>query len=258
MFPLLKLHDGPDRNAPQNGEALALLSRLLREKGYPVPEANDFGPEHQRAVEQFQHDQGLLASGIVDVATWELLMMGRHDPRPDPPFFSTTYPPDDADLLRQLEALPLYAADVRNVAARYGLPSSLLVGLGSRESGWGLALSPPGAAGTTDRGHKRGLLQIDDRWHPSFAHGDAWKVPAENLRYGAALLRGCLDILTEKYGWPYRPQTLRAAVAAYNCGPRRVYEAHLAGQDVDYFTAGRNYSADVLSRAGWFQRYGWD
>jgi hypothetical protein len=29
------------------------------------------------------------------------------------------------------------------------------------------------------------------------------------------------------------------------------------GRDVDFYTSGRNYSADVLNRAGWFGGHGW-
>jgi len=52
---------------------------------------------------------------------------------------------------------------------------------------------------------------------------------------------------------------LRAAIAGYNCGPGNVLRA-LGGtpaRDVDYFTAHRNYSADVLNRASFFQLKGW-
>jgi hypothetical protein len=51
---------------------------------------------------------------------------------------------------------------------------------------------------------------------------------------------------------------LRAAVAAYNCGAGNVLNAIRNGHDVDFFTAGRDYSKDTVSRAGWFQLQGWD
>jgi len=52
-------------------------------------------------------------------------------------------------------------------------------------------------------------------------------------------------------------KVLQAAIAAYNCGPGNVLTAIRSQQDLDYFTAGRNYSKDVLNRAGWFQLKGW-
>jgi hypothetical protein len=263
MLPTLKLFDGFAHTTPQYRDEVLLLEQQLCKWGHPVPLNGEFGPTVQQAVQAFQRAKGLLATGVVDSPTWNLLMgIPAATPAPQPVaprlIFPTTYARQDADFRLQLQQLQKYAAEVRNLAARYGIPASVIAGMGSRESRWGLALTPPGPAGTGDHGHGRGLLQIDDRWHPAFVQSGQWKLPAENLRYGCALLRSFIDTFTTKYRWSPGLQTLRAAVAGYNCGPRRVYEAWQAGQDLDYFTAGRNYSADVLSRAGWFQLYGWD
>jgi hypothetical protein len=51
---------------------------------------------------------------------------------------------------------------------------------------------------------------------------------------------------------------LRAARAAYNCGIANVLRALRDGADVDFYTAGRDYSADIMRRAGIFQAHGWD
>jgi hypothetical protein len=207
---------------------------------------------------QFQRANGLLATGVANADTWSRLLDTQEIATPPRRIFKTSYARQDAALLQQLKALRAYAADVRTVAARYDIPSCIIAGMGSRESQWGLALSPPGPDGTANRGHGRGLLQIDDRWHPHFIQSGRWSIPLENIRYGCALLRSFMDSFVEQYNWSPGPQSLRAALASYNCGPRRVYEAWQAGNDLDHFTAGRNYSADVLSRAGWFQLYGWD
>jgi len=50
---------------------------------------------------------------------------------------------------------------------------------------------------------------------------------------------------------------LRAALAGYNAGVGNALTAIRDGRDIDFFTAHRDYSADVLNRAGWFQLKGW-
>ena len=50
---------------------------------------------------------------------------------------------------------------------------------------------------------------------------------------------------------------LQAAVASYNTGTGNVLKAIQDQRDIDYYTAGRNYSKDTLDRAGWFQIQGW-
>jgi hypothetical protein len=51
---------------------------------------------------------------------------------------------------------------------------------------------------------------------------------------------------------------LRGALAAYNCGTGNVLHALRQGFDLDFYTSGRDYSRDVLNRAGFFQAHGWD
>jgi hypothetical protein len=118
-----------------------------------------------------------------------------------------------------------------------------------------------------DHGHGRGIVQIDDRfwtlwlkfhegchdgsWTPTFLLSQQGAAPAgrvptlpaaighlvamlrDNLRYAAA--RG-VD----------QQESLRFAVAAYNAGPGLAFKGWKAG-DVDAFTAGGNYSADVFA-----------
>ncbi len=258
MLPTLKLDDGFAHSTPEYKDEVRLLQRHLVSLGHQVPGSGEFDRTVQQAVMHFQRANGLLATGVVDANTWNRLL-GPQETVPAPSrIFKTAYARQDAALLQQLKALQMYAADVRTVAARYGIPSAVIAGMGSRESHWGLALSPPGPDGTANRGHGRGLLQIDDRWHPDFIQSGLWSIPLENIRYGCALLRSFMGIFVERYNWSPGQQTLRAALAGYNCGPRRVYEAWQTGNDLDHFTAGRNYSADVLSRASWFQLYGWN
>lgn len=151
-----------------------------------------------------------------------------------------------------------YQPYIEQAAARYSwLKPSVIAGIGSRESGWGRLLSPPGPGGTGDGGHGRGLMQIDDRFHQTFISTGQWRNPKSNIDYGIdqVLSRSYayLDQNTNLQG----TDLLRGAIAAYNAGLGNVTKALSQGRDVDYYTTGQDYSWDVLNRAGWFQLNGW-
>src|SRR5258706_9937784 len=93
-------------------------------------------------------------------------------------------------------------------------------------------------------------MQIDFDAHP-FARCGAWRDPGANIDYGASVLALALDFLRRRTTLS-GDRLLRASIAAYNCGPGNVLRATQVGLDFDYYTSGRNYSADVLNRAGWF------
>ena len=123
----------------------------------------------------------------------------------------------------------------------------LLMAICSRESNFGLALSP---SMTGDNGHGRGLMQIDDRSHGDWIRGHNWKDPATNVEYGADVwldnynyFTDHMDLVDSDY-----MKLIWAATAAYNCGAGNVNKALSSGADVDSRTTGRNYSADVRAR----------
>lgn len=139
----------------------------------------------------------------------------------------------------------------------------LLASVMDRETMGGTSrhLDKPGPGGRGDAGHGHGLMQIDDRSHLAFilkrlADGRwAWEDPLENVVYGAKVLAEGL----RQFAKVTPPQLARAAgIAAYNCGatnvkralartpPSASLAARLVG--VDFFTAGQNYSQDVLRR----------
>jgi transglycosylase-like protein with SLT domain len=178
-------------------------------------------------------------------------------------------------LARQLEEIKKYRAVIEKAASKYDVPPALIAGIGSRESHWGLALNPLGPGGTGDRtarraparfrtgplppdncGFGRGLMQIDFDAH-DFARTGNWQDPESNICYGVTVLCDARSMLRRKTTLG-GTALLRAAVAAYNCGAGNVLNAIRNGYDVDFFTAGRDYSRDALSRAGWFQLHGWD
>ena len=136
-----------------------------------------------------------------------------------------------------------------------------------------MALKPVGPAGTgdfaprrfparfragalpPDGGFGRGLLQIDYDAY-DFARTGDWKDPAANIRFGCQVLAESRDFIRRKTGLEGRA-LLQAALAGYNAGPGNALRALRDGYDIDFFTAGRNYSKDVLNRAGFFQLRGW-
>ncbi len=151
-----------------------------------------------------------------------------------------------------------YRPYIEQAASRYSwLKSSLVAGIGSRESAWGRILSPPGPGGTGDGGHGRGLMQIDDRFHQTFIGSGKWSNPKDNIDYAID------EVLSKSYAYLdtntslQGTDLLRGAIAAYNAGLGSVTRALREGRDVDYYTTGQDYSWDVLNRAGWFQLHGW-
>ncbi len=171
---------------------------------------------------------------------------------------------------RQLREATKYRLYIEDAAKRYNIQASVIAGIGSRESHWGLLLRPPGPGGTGDfierrfptrhrngslpsdgGGFGRGLMQIDFDYH-EFARIEKWKDPKENILYAAKILHDSKRLCERKTNL-HGIDPLRAAIASYNSGPRRVLMAIRRKLDFDYYTTGGDYSADVLNRAGCFK-----
>jgi hypothetical protein len=138
-----------------------------------------------------------------------------------------------------------------------------------------LALKPRGPEGTLDLaprpftrpwrdaplppdglGFGRGLLRIDYDAE-AFARSGDWRDPAANIAHGCRMLAEAKATLRRRTVLHGRG-LLRGALAALNCGIGNVLHAIRQGLDLDFYTSGRNYSRDVLHRAGFFQAHGWD
>lgn len=197
-------------------------------------------------------------------------------------FMSTTFPKNHPSLLKQLQEALKFKTIIEEAAQKFNFQPCIIAGLGSRESHCGLALFPPGPEGTGDfkariftkpfrnsplppdgLGFGRGFLQIDFDYH-EFARTGNWKDPEENIFYGVKLLSDNRNLLLQKYNWLHHPvrdlnqrQLLKATLSSYNCGLGKVRKTIDKGYDIDFFTTGRNYSQDILNRAGWFQLQGW-
>ncbi|MGK7890010.1 MAG: SH3 domain-containing protein [Leptolyngbyaceae cyanobacterium] len=166
---------------------------------------------------------------------------------------------DEATYARLDSKNSSYKPLIEAAASRYDwLASSVIAGIGSRESAWGRFLSPIGPAGTGDGGHGRGLMQIDDRYHATFINSGLWRDAKSSIDYAIDnVLRKSYDYLEANTNLTGK-ELLRGAIAAYNAGLSSVTRALAQGLDIDYYTTDQDYSWDVLNRAGWFQSHGWD
>ncbi len=186
--------------------------------------------------------------------------------------YPTTYEKNNVTMLKQLDEARKYRGIIEEAARLSRLSPAVICGIGSRESHWGLILRPPGPGGTGDHnprrprgdrrgslppdggGFGRGLMQIDYDWH-EFARSGAWQDPRANLMYACEVLNQSRRFFEQR---GVRRDILETAIlAAYNSGSTATYECIQTNQDIDCRTTGRDYSADVLNRAGWFQLHGW-
>lgn len=271
-MPMLRLFDGFKHTSPELRDEVKILQRELNQEGFKLKLDGHFGRETEMAVQWFQRAHSLDDDGVVGPLTWAALL---REPAPVPEdVFETTYASNNAALLQQLDAAQQFRSSIEEGAKLCEVPPCVIVGIGSRESQWGMALKPPGPGGTGDflkrrfptryrnsalppdgGGFGRGLLQIDYDVH-AFAREGAWRDAHDNILYGCSVLQDALRFMQRKTELQGRA-LLCAAIAAYNCGPGNVLKAHRARRDVDFYTAGRDYSADVLNRTGFFQMNGW-
>ena len=165
----------------------------------------------------------------------------------------------DRAMAADLPGLERHRALIGAIAASFGLEPAVAAGVVSRESGGGRLLGRNGCPPDTgDRGHGRGLMQIDDRWHRGFIGlGELWRTPAANLAYGCHLLAQYREALRKRLPGLTEEELLRAALAAYNSGTESAERLLRAGGDPDAGTTGGNYGRDVLARAEWLRARGW-
>ena len=149
-----------------------------------------------------------------------------------------------------------YLPYISEGAQTYQLPMAVILGIGSKESQWGLALRPQGPTGTGDftprdpakwgnamptdgLGWGRGLMQID--WYSNnFAKTGNWQDPRANILYGCQLLAGKIKKFADAGN--DEDTSLRCGVSAYN---------GMSG-------AHSPYANDVMARAAWIQSQGLD
>jgi hypothetical protein len=272
--PSLRLHDGFPHTSPERESEVRELQSVLGHYRPEVVVDGRFGRGTEEALRACQRAFGLPADGVVRPGTWQALL----EPAAAPYVaerIPSGYPLGDPDLLEELEAAARHGDAVEEAAASTGIPPAVIVALGSRESRFGLALVPRGPSGTSDfvprprpapqrraalppdgLGFRRGLLQIDYDEH-AFARDGGWSDARANIAFGCRLVAEAKGFLRRRTMLSSRA-LLRAALAAYNCGAGNVLRALRQGADIDFYTARRNYSADIMRRAGFFQAHGWD
>lgn len=270
--PILRINDGTGRTATGLRGAVVELQKALSAQGYGCARDGYFGPETEQMVRRFQRDHALRDDGIAGSQTWHaLLERGGNTTGHE---LETSYPREFPPLQQQLDIVAAYRSYIESGADAYSVQAAVICGIGSRESAWGLGLTPAGPTGTGDRfprtqptsfrsgplppdggGFGRGLMQIDYDAH-EFARTGPWRDAEENIRYGCRVLRDNQVLLMRRTSLSGVP-LLRAAIAAYNCGWGNVLKAIREGRDVDYFTAHRDYAQNVVNRAGWFRLHGW-
>ncbi len=228
--PILRLNDGFDHTSPELRDEVKALQTELNQEGFRLEADGLFGRDTESAVKRFQREHGLDDDGVVGPLTWAALL--RTTPPDVSTVFPTTFPRNQAALLEQFaQANTTYKAFIDDAAKQFGFQPSVIGGIGSRESQWGLDLKPTGAgaAGTGDfaprrfptrfrtgplppeGGFGRGLMQIDfDAFE--FARTGNWKDPAANIRFGCQVLAESRDFMERKAQLKGRT-LLRAAIA---------------------------------------------
>jgi peptidoglycan hydrolase-like protein with peptidoglycan-binding domain len=203
--PTLRLNDGVDHTSPELRDEVKVLQIELNQAGFALEADGLFGRDTESAVKRFQREHGLDDDGIVGPLTWAALL-GTTPPDLST-VFPTTFPQNHAALLAQFaQANTAYKAFIDDAAKQFGFQPSVIGGIGSRKSQWGLDLKPNGAgpAGTGDfaprrfptrfrtgplppeGGFGRGLIQID--FHAfEFAGTGNWKDPAAGREYPVRL-----------------------------------------------------------------------
>lgn len=268
--PMLRLNDGYTSTGLR--DLVKELQTKLNQKGAALQVDGLFGPATEDSLKQFQREHGLKDDGIVGPLTWSAIK--ETDKSNQDIEFPTTFSRDDTLLFEQLKEAAKYKAFIEEGVEKFGFKSAVIGGIGSRESCWGLILKPTGPAGTgdfrdrkfstpfrkgpipADGGFGRGLMQIDYDAH-EFARSGNWQDPRENILYGCKVLADSRDFIQKRTALEGK-DLLRAALAGYNAGAWNVVKAVGEGLDCDFFTTGRDYSAAVLNRSGFFQLNGWD
>lgn len=268
-----RLYDGFGHTSPELRGPVGALQQRLQAYDAAVVVDGRFGPGTEQSVRDFQRNMGLREDGVVGPGTWQAL--DHPTPRAGDVGFVTGHHLDDPQLLEDFEAAAGFGAEIEAAAAAFGIPPAVIVALGSRQSRWGRASVPAGPGGTRDfaprphlraprngplpadgLGFARGLMALDYDFH-QLARGDRWDDPGANIGEACRALVEARKALRRQTAL-HAGGLLRGAVAAFNCGLGNVRRAVRQGLDLDFYTAGRSYAAEVLDRAGFFQAHGWD
>ncbi len=131
------------------------------------------------------------------------------------------------------------------VGRRLGVPAALLAAIASRETRGGRHLKTDGySVFSGNRGY--GMMQVDARFH----RPQGGPSSVAHIEQAALILVRYRDRLAKSHSTWTTSEVLKAAVAAYNCGPSRVRSL----TRMDRYTTGRDYSDDIWVRARYFAK----
>uniref|UniRef100_A0A672FSE8 Lysozyme g n=1 Tax=Salarias fasciatus TaxID=181472 RepID=A0A672FSE8_SALFA len=148
-----------------------------------------------------------------------------------------------------LEDMDQYKDMIKKVGRDLEIQPALIAGIISRESRAGTQLKN----GWGDNGKAWGLMQVDvtpngGRHKPE---GD-WD-SEEHLRQATRILIGFIEKIQQKFPHWSKEEQLKGGIAAYNMG-----DGNVEDRNVDKKTTGKDYANDVVARAQWYKKNGYD
>lgn len=104
--------------------------------------------------------------------------------------------------------------------------------------------------GWSASGDMFGLMQIAKQWHTLRGNWDS----GEHIRQGTDILTYSIGIIQNKFPKWTKEQQLKGGLAAYNAGPQNVHQY----ESVDENTSLKDYSNDVVARAQFYRKHGFN
>lgn len=170
------------------------------------------------------------------------------------------------DRAKRLGWIPFFQEAASTITKNY-FDAADLMAIASRETD----LLPKWLTKAGDGGNGFGLMQADKRSFPEFTKGDGWKDARTGILFGAKVLMQKWEdyranvgkqvkVKSSKTG-KYSTYTGKLAMgsvaqhvvlSSFNCGRWAQY-AYAKGHDIDKYSTGKDYGADVMARAGVFR-----
>ncbi len=170
------------------------------------------------------------------------------------------------DRAKKLGWIPFFQEAASTITKNY-FDAADLMAIASRETD----LQPKWLTKPGDGGNGFGLMQADKRSFPEFTKGDGWKDARTGILFGAKVLMQKWEdyranvgkqakVKSSKTG-KYSTYTGKLAMgsvaqhvvlSSYNSGRWAQY-AFAKDQDIDKYSTGKDYGADVMARAGVFR-----
>jgi peptidoglycan hydrolase-like protein with peptidoglycan-binding domain len=242
-----------------HGPAVEELQRIF---GFNRPDGV-FGPLTLNSLELFQGAHGLTASGVLTLTSFTTLVnmqgsgtntamlfdqvgtgasvnTGRSDNLPAG--VGTSVKMAQSDESRVLA----YKDSFISAAALYDIPPAILAAIASRETRGGQLLDEEGYS-IYGGNQGFGIMQVDAGYHSP--HGSP--TSDEHIEQAAGIFASFRTRLANDHPEWTDAQILKAAVAAYNCGPGRINSV----SGMDSLTTGKDYSNDTWVRAQYYSRF---